>query len=558
MEMHFATIWESLAAAVGDADAVIQGPRRLSWTAYDDEAARFAGFIRSHGIGGETSTPVQGQAKLGMYLYNSPEYLIAQYGAFKERLVPINVNYRYLDNELAYLIDNADMEVLVYHASLADRVARVKEKAPQVKLWIEVDDEGGQAPLPGSHAWSDVMTTEPASRITRSEDDLYMLYTGGTTGMPKGVMYQMGGFCGGLLLGYPILAQVPPPANAAAIAPFVKAFREKIGGTLPKAAPACPLMHGTGVWLGAFLPAHLGAACVLLESRNFDADEFWRAVSDENIAMAVIVGDAFAKPMVRALDAAVDRGIPYDTSALKLIMSAGVMWSSEMKAELLKHGDFALADALGSSEASMGMTMTTRQMSTETAKFTANETTKVFIEDAETGLMRPVVPSSGEVGMVAAGGNTPMGYYKDEAKSDRTFKMVDGVRYSFPGDMALINADGSMTLLGRGSNCINTAGEKVFPEEVEESVKRHAAVFDCLVVGMPDEKFGERVVAVASLHASPADVDPSELIAHVKSELAGYKAPKQMLIVDEVKRAPNGKADYGWAKEVATAAFAAS
>ncbi len=558
MEMHFATIWESLADAIGDADAVIQGPRRLSWTAYDDQAARFAGFLRAHGIGGETSTPVHGQAKLGMYLYNSPEYLIAQYGAFKERLVPINVNYRYLDNELAYLIDNADMEVLVYHASLADRVARVKEKAPQVKLWIEVDDEGGQAPLPGSHAWSGVMATEPASRIARSEDDLYMLYTGGTTGMPKGVMYQMGGFCGGLLLGYPILAQVPPPPNAAAIAPFVKAFRGKIGGTLPKATPACPLMHGTGVWLGAFLPAHLGAACVLLESRNFDADEFWRAVSDENITMAVIVGDAFAKPMVRALDAAAERGSPYDTSALKLIMSAGVMWSSEMKAELLVHGDFALVDALGSSEASMGMTMTNRQMSTETAKFTASETTKVFIEDPETGVMRPVVPGSGEVGMVAAGGNTPMGYYKDEAKSDRTFKMVDGVRYSFPGDMALINADGSMTLLGRGSNCINTAGEKVFPEEVEESVKRHDAVFDCLVVGMPDEKFGERVVAVASVHSSAAGVDPSELIAHVKSELAGYKAPKQVLIVDEVKRAPNGKADYGWAKEVATAALASS
>ncbi len=555
MEMHFATIWESLADAIGDADAVVQGSRRLSWAGYDDHAARFAGFLRAHGVGGESSVSVERQAKLGMYLYNSPEYLIAQYGAFKERLVPINVNYRYLDNELAYLIDNADMEVLVYHASLADRVARVKEKAPQVKLWIEVDDEGGQAPLPGSFGWAEVMASEPASRITRSEDDLYMLYTGGTTGMPKGVMYQMGGFCGGLLLGYPILAQVPPPPDAASIAPFVAGFRAKIGGTLPKAIPACPLMHGTGVWLGAFLPMHLGATVVLLEGRNFDADEFWRAVADEHVTMSVIVGDAFAKPMVRALDAAVERGTPYDTSPMKLIMSAGVMWSSEVKAELLVHGEFALADALGSSEASMGMTMTTRAMSAETAKFTANDTTKVFIEDPQTGAMRAVVPGSGEIGMVAAGGNTPMGYFKDAAKSDRTFRMVDGVRYSFPGDMAMINADGSMTLLGRGSNCINTAGEKVFPEEVEESVKRHDAVFDCLVVGMPDEKFGERVVAVASVHASAVGVDAAALIAHVKAELAGYKAPKQVLIVDEVKRAPNGKADYGWAKEVATAAL---
>jgi 3-oxocholest-4-en-26-oate---CoA ligase len=553
MEMHFATIWESLADAIGDADAVVQGARRISWHDFDDQAARFAGFLRANGIGGENSTPVTGQAKLGLYLYNSPEYLIAQYGAFKERLVPLNVNYRYLDNELLYLLENGDVEVLVYHASLADRVARVKDKAPMVKLWVEVDDEGGQAPLPGSVSWTAATTGAPASRITRSEDDLYMLYTGGTTGMPKGVMYQMGGFCGGLLLGYPILAQVPPPVDAASIAPFVAAFRQKIGGRLPVSVPACPLMHGTGVWIGAFIPQHLGSAVLLLEGRNFDADEFWRTVERENVTLATIVGDAFAKPMVRSLEAARDRGEPFDVSPLKIILSAGVMWSSEVKAQLLEFGDFALADLLGSSEASMGSTMTTRQTGAETAKFTANETTKVFVE--ADGEWRPVVPGSGEIGMVAAGGNTPMGYYKDEAKSDRTFRMINGARYSFPGDMALINADGSLTLLGRGSNCINTAGEKVFPEEVEESVKRHDAVLDCLVVGLPDEKFGERVVAVASLQGAAAGVDAAALIAHVKAELAGYKAPKQVLIVDTVRRAPNGKADYGWAKEVAVAAF---
>jgi 3-oxocholest-4-en-26-oate---CoA ligase len=553
MEMHFATIWESLADAIGDADAVVQGARRISWQDFDDQAARFAGFLRANGIGGENSIPVTGQAKLGLYLYNSPEYLIAQYGAFKERLVPLNVNYRYLDNELLYLLENGDVEVLVYHASLADRVARVKDRAPQVKLWVEVDDEGGQTPLAGSVSWTDATAGAPASRIARSEDDLYMLYTGGTTGMPKGVMYQMGGFCGGLLLGYPILAQVPPPADAAAIAPFVAAFRAKIGGRLPISVPACPLMHGTGVWIGAFIPQHLGSAVLLLEGRNFDADEFWRTVEREHVTLATIVGDAFAKPMVRSLEAARDRGEPFDVSALKIILSAGVMWSSEVKAQLLEFGPFALADLLGSSEASMGSTMTTRETGAETAKFTANETTKVFIEDD--GVWRPVVSGSGEIGMVAAGGNTPMGYYKDEAKSDRTFRLINGSRYSFPGDMALINADGSLTLLGRGSNCINTAGEKVFPEEVEESVKRHDAVLDCLVVGLPDEKFGERVVAVASLQGAVDGVDAAALIAHVKAELAGYKTPKQVLIVDTVRRAANGKADYAWAKQVAVAAF---
>ena len=552
MEMHFATIWESLADTIGDAEAIVQGRRRVSWRQFDDDAARFAGFLRHHGIGGDSSTSVSGQAKLGLYLYNSPEYLIAQYGAFKERLVPLNVNYRYLDNELLYLLDNGDVEVLVYHASLADRVARVKDRAPQVKLWVEVDDENGQAPLSGSVSWTEATSGDAASRIRRSEDDLYMLYTGGTTGMPKGVMYQMGGFCGGLLLGYPILAQVPPPSDAASIAPFVSGFRDKVG-SLPVSIPACPLMHGTGVWIGAFIPQHLGASVVLLEGRNFDADEFWRTVTSEQVSLATIVGDAFAKPMVRALDAAAERGEAYDVSPLKIILSAGVMWSSEVKSALLGHGDFALADLLGSSEASMGSTMTTRQTTGETARFTANETTKVFIEDGDS--WRAVVPGSGEIGMVAAGGNTPMGYYKDEAKSDRTFRMIDGLRYSFPGDMAMVNADGSLMLLGRGSNCINTAGEKVFPEEVEESVKRHDGVVDCLVVGLPDEKFGERVVAVASLQNATDGVDEAAIIAHVKGELAGFKAPKQVLIVDIVRRAPNGKADYGWAKDMAVAAF---
>lgn len=555
MEMHFATIWESIADVIGDADAVVQGGRRLSWTAYDEAAARFAGFLRSNGIGGTSSIPVVGQAKLGLYLYNSPEYLVAQYGAMKERVVPINVNYRYLDNELAYLIENGDIEVLVYHASLADRVEKVKPKAPGVKVWIEVDDEGGRAPLAGSVAWSTVMEAAPASRIARSEDDLYMLYTGGTTGMPKGVMYQMGGFCGGLLLGYPILAQLPPPTDAAAIAPFVKGFREKLGGRLPVSVPACPLMHGTGVWVGVFIPQHLGASIVLLESRNFDADEFWRTVEGEGVSLATIVGDAFAKPMLRALDGAKDRRTPYNTASLKIILSAGVMWSNEVKEALLVHEDFTLADLLGSSEASMGTTMTNRQTSTETAKFAASATTKVFMEDGDE--WREVVPGSGEIGMVAAGGNTPLGYYKDTAKSERTFRTINGLRYSFPGDMALINADGSLTLLGRGSNCINTAGEKVFPEEVEESVKRHEAVLDCLVIGMPDEKFGERVVAVASLKPGATDVDEAALIGHVKGELAGFKAPKRVIVVDEVRRAPNGKADYGWAKEAANAANAA-
>ena len=550
MEMHLATIWESLADAIGDAPGIVHGSNRLTWTDFDALAARFAGFLRSNSIGGPTSSPIDGQAKIGLYLYNSAEYLIAQAGAFKERGVPINVNYRYLDSELAYLIDNADLDVLVYHASLADRVAAVRDRSPRVKVWVEVDDVDGQAPLDGSVPWTSVMSSAPAPRITRSEDDLYMLYTGGTTGMPKGVMSHMGSFTAGLMGGYPIVAQMAPPTEAAAVAPTVVGLRERLGG-LPITMPACPLMHGTGIWVGVFIPQMLGAGTVLLEGRNFDADEFWRTVADEHVSLATIVGDAFAKPMLRALDAAAERGVPYDVTSLKAILSAGVMWSTEVKQGLLAHGDFVLGDLLGSSEASMGATFTSRASTSETAKFEANPTTKVFVDDGDR--WREVLPGSGEVGLVAAGGSTTIGYYKDPEKSARTFRTIDGVRYSFPGDMAVVEADGSLTLLGRGSNCINTAGEKVFPEEVEESVKRHASVLDCLVVGVPDEKFGERVVAVASIKPDTT-TSAAEVIAHVKGELAGFKVPKQVLVVDEVRRAPNGKADYSWAKAVAIAA----
>ena len=553
MEMHFATVWESIADAIGDAPAVVQGERRYDWTSFEEESARFAGFLRAHGIGGRATEPGVSQPKVGLYLYNSPEYLTAQFGALKERCVPINVNYRYLDAELAYLIDNADLDVLVYHASLADRVDRVKAASPNVRLWVEVDDIPGSTALHGSMPWADAVSSDPADRIRRSEDDHYMLYTGGTTGMPKGVMYDMGSFCGGLLLGYPVVAQMPPPPTASAIAPTVVELRARLG-KLPVSVPACPLMHGTGIWIGGFMPQHLGACVVLLTDRGFDADELFRAVEREHVGMTTIVGDAFAKPMLRSLDAAVERGAAFDTSPLRFILSAGVMWSTEVKQRLLQHGDFVLADLLGSSEGSMGSTITTRETlaakSTETAAFGASPTTKVFIENAAS--WREVVPGSGEIGMVAAGGSVPLGYYKDEAKSERTFRIVEGVRYSFPGDMAQVRADGSLLLLGRGSNCINTAGEKVFPEEVEEAVKRHGAVLDCLVVGLPDEKFGERVVAVVSL-ATTTTVDGSALIAHVKSQLAGYKAPKQIVMVETVRRAPNGKADYAWAKETARA-----
>ncbi|MEM7412777.1 MAG: AMP-binding protein [Myxococcota bacterium] len=532
MEKHYATLWEAITDRIGDREALVCGDVRRTWSEYDERSARFSAALADAGL--------KPDSKVGLYLYNSPEYLEAQYGCFKGRQVPINVNYRYLDDELLYLLENSDAEALVYHSSLGDRVARVMERAKGVRRWIEVDDGGDS--VPGSVAYEDLIAgNDPAARINRAESDIYMLYTGGTTGMPKGVMYDVGGMLQGFIgIGFPILVGRLPEVDEI---PSIAEELWKEGNHLVS-IPACPLMHGTGVWLGAMIPQMSGAKVVLLESRSFDAHELWRVSAQEQVSQLVIVGDAFAKPMLRALDEAKEQGKPHDPSSVKLMVSSGVMWTSEVKERLLEWQDWLLVDAMGSSEGSMGTQITSRGNVGETAKFAMNPTTKVFTEDG-----REVQPGSGETGMVAAGGLVPIGYFKDEKKSAATFKTIDGVRYSFPGDWASIEADGTLKLLGRGSNCINTAGEKVYPEEVEEAVKQHPDVLDCLVVGVEDEKFGQRVTGVASPRPG-RELDGASLREFTREKLAAYKVPKQLFVVEKVQRAPNGKADYPWARKV--------
>ncbi len=531
MEIHYATLWESLADAIGDRDALVCGKNRRSWHEFDDRAARVGSALSEAGV--------KTDSKVGLYLYNGNEYLEAQYGAFKQRAVPVNINYRYLDDELLYLLDNSDAEALFFHSSLGARVARVMERATKVKLWIEVVD--GCDSVPGAvHYESLVEGHEPAARIRRSESDVYMLYTGGTTGIPKGVVYDMGSMLQTFMkIGFPVLGLGAPEVDEIA---GIVAERWKQGqGAV--SIPACPLMHGTGMWLGAMIPHCAGATVVTLEGRSFDAAELWETTGRERASLVVIVGDAFAKPMLRALEEARDAGRRYDLSSLKFVISSGVMWTSEVKQQLLDWQDLVLVDAIGSTEGSMGTQITTRGNVGETAKFTMNPTTKVFSEDGH-----EVKPGSGESGLVASGGAVPLGYYKDEAKSRATFKTIDGVRYAFAGDWATVEANGTLTLLGRGSNCINTAGEKVYPEEVEEAVKQHPDVIDCLVVGVADEKFGQRVTGVASLREG-SEADGDALRGFARSKLAAFKVPKQLVVVDQVRRAPNGKADYAWARK---------
>ncbi|HTP76779.1 MAG TPA: acyl-CoA synthetase [Rhizomicrobium sp.] len=533
MKWHFADVFETVAALVPDSPALVNGDTRRTWREYEDRAARIANALMKAGL--------RADSKVGLYGYNSNEYLEAQFGVFKARAVPVNVNYRYVEHELIYLLDNADAEAVFFDAQFAPRLAAIRDRLPKLKLFVEIDD-GSDRHLPGAIAFEDLIAgNDRLPRQDYSEDDVYMLYTGGTTGMPKGVMYRQGDFTFGLgVAGLGPDAPATPEGLKAAIALL------KEQGASPVSLAACPLMHGTGLWLGVFIAHFLGGTAVTQRNEHFDPHATWRLIARERVSAVAIVGDAFAKPMLAALREAKAAGKPHDLSSLKSIISSGVMFSTEVKRGLLDFADVSILDAMGSTEGSMGSSVVTRALPPgETARFAKNPTTKVFNDRDE-----EVQPGSDEIGMIANGGFAPIGYYKDAEKSARTFRVIRGHRYSFPGDFAKVAADGSLILLGRGSVCINTGGEKVFPEEVEEALKAHESVWDALVVGVPDERFGERVTAVVS--ARPGHVvDESALVQFARERLAGYKMPRRVLVVDRVQRAANGKADYKWARDTA-------
>ncbi len=535
MALIYPDVWEAITDVMPENDAVIQGERRYSWAQYDDRSARLASAFAAAGLGVGS--------KVGLFLYNSPEYLEAQYAAFKIRASPINVNYHYLDDELWYLLDNAECEAVVFHSSLGERIEHVRDRLPHLKLLVEVAD--GESSATRAESYDDLLAGHaPHDRIERSEDDIYMLYTGGTTGMPKGVMYSLGSSTRYFLSAVTTRAGLEEFETAEQVAGV--ASMAAAGGLSPRSMPCCPLMHGTGMWLGGFVAHILGGAVVMTEQRQFDVTELWETVQRHSVTSAVIVGDAFARPMLRALDDRAATGVAYDTSSLTQIVSSGAMFSNEVKEGLLRHiPELSIQDILGSTEGGMGRNVTGEGAHKETAEFQLNPGVMVFDEND-----LPVEPGSGVVGMVAStSANVPLGYYKDTEKSARTFREIDGTRYTFHGDMATVEADESITLLGRGSNCINTGGEKVFPEEVEEAVKTHSAVHDCLIFGLDDERFGQRVVGVASVEPGHS-VSPDELIEYTRIHLSHFKAPRQLTIIDDVPRAPNGKADYASARDL--------
>ena len=537
MEAQYASVWERNSDVIPDKIALICGDNEVTWKEYDDRAARLASLMTNSGLGDNS--------KVGLYLHNSNEYLEAQYSVFKIKGVPINVNYRYKEEELIYLLDNSDSEAVFFQSCYAEQIESIKDKLPKVQLYIQVDDNSNETLDFAQDYESAISEFQPMERLERSEDNIYMLYTGGTTGMPKGVMYQHGGHLKGMLntAGAWGLIPVQEKIDVDSVALEVKKLADE--GRLPISIPACPLMHGTGMWLGALIPHLVGGTVVTLPNLGFDPDGLLKEVEKRKANNIVIVGDAFAKPIMDALDKAESEGNPYKLDSINTVISSGVMWSSEVKQGLLKHHDMVLVDAMGSTEGGMGSSRASRDNPAETAKFVLNPGVIVITDEGEI-----VEPGSDKMGKIGTSGLVPLGYFKDEKKSAETFKEFQGTRYSFPGDYAKVELDGTITLLGRGSNCINTAGEKVYPEEVEEAIKRHGDIYDCLVVGLKDDRFGQRVVALAS-YQDGKEIEEQELIAFTREHLAGYKLPKQVLFVDEVMRAPNGKANYKWAQETA-------
>ena len=534
MQENLGTILEAIADVRGHRVAVIQGTRTRTWAELDRRASRLAGHLASAGAGHGT--------RIGIALYNSIEYLESLLAAFKLRAVPVNVNYRYRRDELRHLFSDAGLRVLIYDGRLEEQFAEAVTATPGLATLVRVAHEPVAAPALPAAGYPEALAGPPLPREPRGDDE-WLMYTGGTTGVPKGVLtrhswlYRVVSANGFGLVGQPV------PADLAELRAAIGAT---VAGPPPLVTlPAPPLMHATGMYtcLGALVA---GGRVVFLTSRSFDPDELAATIGQQQVDTVSIVGDAFARPLAAALERAAAAGHPYDLSSLRRILSVGVTWSADVKRRLLAHADVLLRDAIAASEGGpFAVCETRRGDEVVTSRFVLAPGARVIDEQG-----RDVPPGSGQVGMLAAPAVGEIGYQGDPAATARTFRMIGGQRWAVPGDLASVAADGSLTFHGRGSRVINTGGEKVFAEEVENAVLSHPAVRDAMVVGVPDERWGTRIAVIAALQPG-ARLDLAGLREHVGSQLAGYKRPKDLIIQPELRRTPAGKADLGWAQQVA-------
>jgi len=536
MSWNLADLFESVVDVIPDREALVVpnavgGPRRLTFAELDARANRLAHALADRGI-------VPGD-KVGIYAYNSPEWVEAQWALWKLRAVPVNVNYRYVENELRYLFDNADLVAVVHGAEFSERIGAVRDDCPLLRVCLAIDDGSGtDISVCDAVAYEDALAAASPERGfgARSGDDLYMLYTGGTTGMPKGVMWRQDDFFKATI--GPVMTTMTPPLDE----PSQVAERAATSA-LTATFPVAPLMHGAAQWT-SIVAALGGATLILNASRHLDPAEVWRITSDEKVVAMSLVGDAQARPLTDALES-----LPasVDLSSLFLVSSGGAILSPSVKQRLTElMPNIIVFDAIGASETGFQGTGSSSDAQGR-PQFTFGDHTLVIDDEGN-----PTTPGDGQVGRLVRRGHIPLGYYKDEKKTAETFPTINGERWVVPGDMAIAEADGTITLLGRGSVSINSGGEKIYPEEVELVLKGHPDVFDAVVVGVPDERFGERVTAVI---APRGDARPTvdELRDHARQMLASYKLPREVHFVDEMVRSPSGKADYRWAKGVALA-----
>ena len=533
MEFNLADLYEIVADAIPDRPALVAGDRRLTYAHLDERANRFAHHLLDHGV--------EPGDKVAIYSWDRAEWVEAMLGSYKARAVPVNVNYRYVADEARYILDNSNAVVVVYERSFAPVVSAIRADLPKLRHAVVLEDgTDGEALTPtDAVAYEDALAAASSARDfePRSPDDLYLLYTGGTTGVPKGVMWRSEDIffaaLGGGGFGQPPITKPEEladriPAEEARAIPMVNA----------------PMMHGGGQWM-AFINFFGGGTVVLNCGRHFDPDRVWRTVERERCNSVMVVGDAMGRPLAEAL---APPGATYDTSSVIIVGSGGAILSAAVKEQLRTQLPNAMViDSFGASETGASGTVFDTDGPAAGPRFTMGEFMTVLDDD-----LRPVVPGSGVVGRLARRGHIPLGYYKDDEKTAATFvTAADGARWVVPGDFAVVEADGTITLLGRGSVCINSGGEKVYPEEVEAVLKSHADVFDAVVVGVPDDRYVERVATIVQPRPG-AEPSLEELQAHSRGKLAAYKLPRKFVLADTIPRTPVGKPDYRAAKKLAT------
>ena len=530
MEFNLADLFEAIVDTVPSAEALVCGDgerplRRADYAELDARANQFARVLVRLGIGRDDH--------VGLHLHNGHEFVEAMLACYKLRAVPVNVNYRYVADELDYLVRDADLRVVVTEPRLSGALDALRGRSSPLDAIVEVGP-----------ALDRMLAGESAERPDigpRSADDRYVLYTGGTTGPPKGVVWRHEDIYFAALGGRGTPRRGVPPLTH----PREIVERVRRGDPIMRRLPLCPLIHGGAMWV-ALQTLLNGGALVLDTSTHFSAPTAVGLLSDERVELTMLIGDATARPIADELAADARSSVPrYDLSALQVIASGGAVLSAavvEQLRELLPQ--VSVIDTFGASETG-GQGRLRGRSADGRPRLVTDEHTAVLDDD-----LVPVAP--GQVGRLARSGNIPLGYHGDPVRTAATFPVVDGVRWSVPGDMARLEDDGTITVLGRGSTSINTGGEKVFPEEVENVLKGHPAVFDALVVGAPDERYGEMVVAVVALRDASVD-DPGDeaLATHVRAHLAGYKVPRGWIRVDRCERLPTGKPDYAWARHVA-------